>query len=1308
MSDTEFEIVDSYLTPIEASFQENRSQLKVVNYGTGLGKSYAFFQAAYETIKQHPDVRILVFYAAPLREHLTIDPGLKNRYFDIPAFTINSREMKTTDEYLRAYKDWIRKILGNKQLWQTLPRELVEKTQEQRRRFEQVPEIIRQIENFKRAIMEEAERDKWIKKNIDLLCSRIETFLQFFIRERPDEAAWPEEVLRLVEIFFPLYLLREKSGILLLTCQKFETTLPVFHFDGNVWIRRDRRIPAYIGQQQDPGVKFILAFDELEDGYQIMLDEMIDIISPQALAINNALSSINRELSVLFSRHGKDNRKLLEFVVQNSGAFHEFEEHATRNKMIAPRLMELFPLYERLVAREGNSIQFLRELAKINRQLEESLQDIAQVFEQYQEEKPVNFDFTILDKVLSRFQNNRSLLIPYELYQEIGDDLINIFSYNNVYIYNIEPLKKLFLTRSASGHVIITRRKTPGHNTSMAELIYAILAVRLQIQTIKQFLAHVLTAEDSQSRSLDVWSRQASKVQRAIEEHAPQTPRKSDYLDRAYVYESYKSIINIMEITRYQTPENNLVAPDQREVSIGSTAIMTSPENTLLSMLARPGTVIFLISATGGIFGDLSTSYDMKYLKDMLRDESGVSSFQKMNEREILLCEQIRSQRQSARRVEAAIFDKEWESFPNIKTRDVAQRFEEGPLTSFIEGLAANNIWLGIYKVQELKHFCRFLFYLMEDDEIQDMVIFTQRISWIHSLLENCEAKHYQPRFSFKVSPDHPDIFYIGVDHPKYQSPVEVKVIFYSADFNRRYGDKEGKGNYLRELRQQKGQKILFISAYASASKGLNPVIISETDEKDFDSLVLLMDSYYSVMKPEPARKKISSTAGNPKTKIHFALMKGIVQKGELIEIRKFNEYLRRPEAQAFWNRQHLILLAKTAMQAIGRAERRKLSGQVVKIFINQETQFNLLAFYRDLQEKEPDEIRKLSVNNHAVYRRIQEEERKRLIPNYEEHLETEIEATLAFYRFRKHLLDEIERFHRDPSAWAVTQTWEALRDPRALSDPRAYLEYLRQSRLFPDDFIESLFYYNPDRPGFIPYLATEIIEGKKFRILSDSLNGKAPYMYQARLYPDYLKVASKEVDEEGRPLRLVNPSTDLIYKYYNKLVPQPEIFTTYIPRPHFFYDVLYPALAEHFVDHWIKGVIFQGKDWKAIKTEYKIEPVRNFKKYNNLYERFDLYYLYGEQELLGVDVKAWSRASGDRLSKETRQKAQGKLVTIESSYPEFKAVRGLLLNLHSPQEKSISHSPALSSGSLIYSDEEYRPVESQILWQFLFPRSKR
>ena len=75
----------------------------------------------------------------------------------------------------------------------------------------------------------------------------------------------------------------------------------------------------------------------------------------------------------------------------------------------------------------------------------------------------------------------------------------------------------------------------------------------------------------------------------------------------------------------------------------------------------------------------------------------------------------------------------------------------------------------------------------------------------------------------------------------------------------------------------------------------------------------------------------------------------------------------------------------------------------------------------------------------------------------------------------------------------------------------------------------------------------------------------------------------------------------------------------------------------------------------------------------------------------------------GNRLSKKTLEKTQNKLDTIKSDYPEFNEVRGLLLNLHAPQEKNHQYSPILFSGNLIYFDDYHFPVESNILREFLF-----
>jgi hypothetical protein len=187
------------------------------------------------------------------------------------------------------------------------------------------------------------------------------------------------------------------------------------------------------------------------------------------------------------------------------------------------------------------------------------------------------------------------------------------------------------------------------------------------------------------------------------------------------------------------------------------------------------------------------------------------------------------------------------------------------------------------------------------------------------------------------------------------------------------------------------------------------------------------------------------------------------------------------------------------------------------------------------------------------------------------------------------------------------------------------------------------------------------------------------------------------EFDSEGVAIR--HPSTEQICKLYRNLIPQPEIFKNYIPRPHFFYDVLYPSLTENFVENWIKNVIFSGNN-------YGFEQLTNFKKYNKLYEKFDLYYLKGD-ELFCIDVKAWSQASGNRLSKETLKKTQDKLNAITSEYSEFCQVKGLLLNLHASKEKNQKHSKNLFSGNLIFFDHQHFPVESRILRNFLFSKEK-
>jgi hypothetical protein len=443
------QIINSYLTTIEDSFRENLPQLKLINYGTGSGKTHQLFKAIYKTIQEYTNIQIIGIYVAPLRGHLYVPTSLGSQYPDIPIYKLNSLEMKTTDEYIKLYKEGIFSILNNKKFWQIVSKKHPrEKIQENQQKLKTVENVIRRLEYIKTANFADNEfKNSETTKARRELNKLVESFLEFFIKCELGQENWPIECLKLIEIFFPLHLLRDKSGIVMLTYDKFETSIPYFIHTGEKWVKKSNYLDQYVIQYTNNSKKFILAFDEQEDGYQIMLDKKIDIISPQKLAINNALSSINREFSILFSTQNNENREFFNFAEKNKGVFKEFQEHFEKDKSIDPKLQKFAHIYKRLIYEEGNSINFLEQVVTIKKRLEESIKEIFGILDDYDQENPIILSFEMLSRVFSKFENNRSLLIPQKLYNKISDDLMNIFSYNNLYIYNIEPLKQLFLNR---------------------------------------------------------------------------------------------------------------------------------------------------------------------------------------------------------------------------------------------------------------------------------------------------------------------------------------------------------------------------------------------------------------------------------------------------------------------------------------------------------------------------------------------------------------------------------------------------------------------------------------------------------------------------------------------------------------------------------------------------------------------------------------------------------------------------------------------------------------------------------------------
>lgn len=59
-------------------------------------------------------MQIVGIYVAPLREHLQVPTLIESQYPEIAVYPINSLEMKTTEDSIKAYKKWIRAILANR------------------------------------------------------------------------------------------------------------------------------------------------------------------------------------------------------------------------------------------------------------------------------------------------------------------------------------------------------------------------------------------------------------------------------------------------------------------------------------------------------------------------------------------------------------------------------------------------------------------------------------------------------------------------------------------------------------------------------------------------------------------------------------------------------------------------------------------------------------------------------------------------------------------------------------------------------------------------------------------------------------------------------------------------------------------------------------------------------------------------------------------------------------------------------------------------------------------------------------------
>ena len=202
------------------------------------------FQATCEAIEEHPNHQIIGVYVAPLREHLSVPNSVASQYPDIPVYQLNSLEMKTTEENINLYKKWIPLILKNKKFLAEYIQENTshEKIQENQQKLDKVKNVITRLEFISESRLRTTRNlmNSETTKAIRELNNLVENFLSLSLIVNCFKKAGRIECLKLIEIFFPLYLLRDKSGILMLTYEKFETRIPYLIDNGEKWVKKSR------------------------------------------------------------------------------------------------------------------------------------------------------------------------------------------------------------------------------------------------------------------------------------------------------------------------------------------------------------------------------------------------------------------------------------------------------------------------------------------------------------------------------------------------------------------------------------------------------------------------------------------------------------------------------------------------------------------------------------------------------------------------------------------------------------------------------------------------------------------------------------------------------------------------------------------------------------------------------------------------------------------------------------------------------------------------------------------------------------
>lgn len=880
------------------------------------------------------------------------------------------------------------------------------------------------------------------------------------------------------------------------------------------------------------------------------------------------------------------------------------------------------------------------------------------------------------DKLSGLFENvmnKKYFTMNRVAYGEVLDQPLHTFFSDNLSVMSTDFLKRMRVISEPSVQTLVLQYEDGPVDTKHFTLFHYVqlLLVISRLLADERFWGGTIP-QSKQSSYRDLMSfkkalRQTYKSS-IIEAGMDQLTFDDEIVDDSFVYESLKSVISLRE-SRRQNLEYN--AARDIALTVTLSALKKTPENDIDQYLGtRNG--VYLMSATGGLKSASSGAFNMQQMQTLISRRDGM--FFEMSEEEIKLVLMRREHLAPLRARHVKVFETfkpeaiaSGSTTYSFLSKQLLKMLQEGSAPQVIKKLKNG------YKVAELKTIIASLDELARS-EISSGLVLAQSLAMFKPALRKMADSGTG---LIEMVDNEGDVFLYH--HARLAANAHladkrpVRIVLYRANRFASKGndrldfeDAADTGQFSAELKEAldtKDAKVCLVSAYKSASRGLNFYVTVNGREQDFEMMVMANDPYYT-------RHTRSNSNGFSMEgfQSYCQVRKDLEGDGHQGITQSELLYLYQRNSWALLEKEHYIEILRVSMQGLGRIERRpEIAPANQFIYIANDAAFQIHLGLKHAQEL----IQRASLTQLAVFQAIDDYMTCQAIFDSPDALRAHYRHSKRLVRDFRKLCKENSRDFRDPESNA-RDLWEARFDERMFTDPRGYMQMLFDNRQDDERFILGCYFVrSPNTAMFVTNVDLDgeplEVRGQPFEIITNHRHGTSIYEPLARIANHSL-------------LSCMSSRSQKLMDGLRHAIEPNDKGERFVPQPWFVTDILKGFIAEIEFEELIGEHLgikrqVQRKGRRVSKQDpghgfSYLEPLGHEHE-AALYQLFDYYLEMGGESLVAIDIKNWAPKTDRYRSEELIKRAEEKLATLKRLFPD-KKIRTLYVNLQGVEKISI------------------------------------